>query len=722
MSAHDQNRGVVEVETLRPRLRDGLRFSVQEQTGGRVCVIEDCEGSRFHRAGLEEYRFIRALDGTRTVASILAQFARDGGGESFTEAEAVQILRWLKDNHLLVVESGRAGGEREAAQRSLMHAMSWLNPLTIRIPLARPDRFFAAIEPRLRWALGGAGFIVWLLVVLTGAGHVAMNWPRFERDFDGILARENWLWLLLVWAVLKLVHELAHGLFCKHFGAAVREMGMMLVVFMPMGYVDATASIGLASKWQRIGVACAGMYAEFFLAAISAVVWARSGDGLVANVAHNAVFTGTVVTLFFNANPLMRFDSYYVLAELLGIPNLATRGRAWMHSALSWLCLGASSKPSVPHGREEWCVALYGIGAAVWQIVVSAGLLAGAAVALRGGGLFFAVCAAAMWLASPLWRLAKTLSPSSGTVNWRTAGWRLAALASLAGAALFLPFHRSVSSPGVVELADTIVLRAECPGFVEKVHVHDGELVEAGQLLVSLANDEASTALARSRIEHAGQQMRSQVARAKKAIAESQAEQAKADALKTTAANNAAYLATLEIRAPFAGRVMGRNLDRIAGAFLQNGEEIVRLGRADSCDVKIALDQESEPHFRDAGAAPLRVRIEGRSGAFDATLTRVEARATRELIDPALTVLGGGPLALRRIEQSAADDPNAGNDAPAFELAEPHFAAVARLENSEPMSAGQIAHVKLQSPRAVNLWELAQGALGRWLKRYADQG
>src|SRR5260221_1302032 len=183
----DQNRSVVEAEWLRPRLRDGLRLSIQEQGGDRVCVIEDRQAWRFHRVGLAEFRFIRALDGTRTVASILAQLARAGGGDSFTDAEALQMIRWLKDNHLLEIESTRSGGEHAAAARSLLGAITWLNPLIAKIPLARPDRFFTAAERSLRWALGSFGFALWCAAVLAGAGAVAMDWPRFSRGFDGIL-------------------------------------------------------------------------------------------------------------------------------------------------------------------------------------------------------------------------------------------------------------------------------------------------------------------------------------------------------------------------------------------------------------------------------------------------------------------------------------------------------------------------------------------------------
>jgi putative peptide zinc metalloprotease protein len=183
-------------------------------------------------------------------------------------------------------------GERENAQQAMRFAATWLNPLVCKIPLFRPDRFFTAVEPKVRFALGWWGFVVWALVVLAGAAQVGMEWPQFSADTQGILARDNWLWLFLAWAGLKVAHEFSHGAFCKHFGAAVREAGAILVLFVPMGFVDATASLGLASRARRIMVSAAGIYLEFFIAALAAVVWAKTEPGTVHNVAHNVDLSG----------------------------------------------------------------------------------------------------------------------------------------------------------------------------------------------------------------------------------------------------------------------------------------------------------------------------------------------------------------------------------------------------------------------------------------------
>ncbi len=711
-----ENFSVREAEALRPRLRDGLRFSIQEQRGRRVCVVEDPAASRFHRVGLAEYRFMRALDGTRPVAGLLAQLAREGG-DGFTEGEALHILRWWKDQHRLAVESARGGlSDREHGEQAWRAAATWLNPLVCKLPLFQPDRFFTRVEPRLRPALGWAGFVVWLIGVLIGVAHVSMDWRRFAADTNGFFARDNWLWLFVAWVGLKVAHEFAHGLFCKRFGAVVREAGAIFVLFVPMGYVDATASLGLASRWRRIMVAAAGLYMEFFLAALAAVVWARTMPGPLHTLAHDAVVTGTALTLFFNANPLMRFDGYYILSDLLDVPNLATRGRGWCQRAFSWLLLGASSaRPLRPDSREAWIVAIYGVAAWLWQLLVFAGLLVGASVALRGGGLLLAVIAGAAWVALPVARFGSSLVSSirAGTGQFWGLAVRAAAVAALAAAVLWVPWHRSVSGDGVVEMAETQILRVECPGFVAREMVRDGEVVAAGRVLVELVNDEAASELARSRLALEQQELRARLAYTRGDVAAFQSERARSEALRKEVAERERYLATREIRAPFAGRVTNRRLGQLRGVFFRPGEEIARLGQADVSEIKIAVSERDEPQFRAALGEPVRARIAGRGGALPGALTRVEARASRVLFHTALTAQAGGPLPLRPPEEGR--DQN--SQAPAYELAEPHFTAIVQLAAGPALAPGEMARVRFRGGRAVTLWSEAQGGIARWLRQ-----
>ena len=705
------NYSIRELESLRPRLRDGLVFSVQEQGGERVCVIEDTASSRFFRVGFGEYRFFRSLDGTQTVAMILARLARDGGGDSYTEHEALQMLRWLKDNHLLAVESDRATSDAEHKQRAWRSAATWLNPLTVRVPLARPDRFFAWLATKMRPLLGWLGFLIWLGVMLAGSAHGAVDWMRFQHGFDGILASKNWLWLLLIWAGLKIVHECGHGILCRHFGARVREVGLIFILLIPMGYVDATASLGLASRWRRIAVACAGVYVELFFAALAALWWSGTPDGPAATLLHNTIVMGSVVTLFFNANPLMRFDGYYVMSDVLGIPNLATRGRGWFMRALNWLLLGAKKmRPERPHTRREWLIAGYGVAAWVWQLIVFAGILMGASVLLRGGGLVFAVLAGVMWIGVPLFGFVRQMADSlrGGAGRLPALGIRLALVLAFVAAVLFVPYHKTVVASGVVEFGDTHVLRADCPGFVEKIHAHDGDVVAAGALLVELRNDEAAADLAKARRDLDAQSQRARLAYTRGDVASYQAEQARVESARKTMRELEAFLGTLQIRAPIAGRVSSRLLSQKSGAFIGRGEEVLSIGESAGREEKLAVGQDAEPHFRAAGKGAVRVRVAGRGNVLDAKLDRLDDNATRSLPHAALTALADGPLPVRRSEDEQGR----------YELAEPHIIATVKLGEASDLADGELARVKFRSPVSVTFFAEMRAAVARWVKNY----
>ncbi len=704
------NYSVRELESLRPKLREDLAFSVQEHGGERVCVIEDAAASKFHRVGFNEYRFFQSLDGTQTVAAILSRLARDSKGDTYSEHESLQMLRWLKDQHLLTVESARAKTDTEQNQRALKSAATWLNPLLVRIPIGRPDRFFAKLAEWSRPILGMGGFIVWLLVVGFGVTQIAMEWSRFRRGFDLVLSRDNWLWLGLVWAFLKVLHEIGHGVYCRYFGAKVREFGAILVLFIPMGYVDATASIGIASKWRRIMVACAGMYVELFIAGLAALWWSNTPDGRLATVLHNTIITGSLFTLFFNANPLMRFDGYYILSDLIGVPNLATRSRTWFQRVAGWLLTGAKGlRPSLPRTREDGIIALYGVLSWFWQILVLAGLLLAASALFKGGGLLFAVMAGTVWMAMPLVGFLRNIS---GNGSVRGMALRVALAAALIATAIFFPYRKTVVAPGVVEFADTRIIRAECAGFVERVHVRDGDVVAEGTLLVELRNDEATAGLERLRRELEAQEQRARHAFSRDDVAAYQTEISRVDSLRKAVVENSAFLATLKIHAPIAGRASSRMLPNLPGIFMKPGAEILRIGEAEGREIKIAVAQEAEPHFRAALGQPVQVRIEGRSAFFTAQLERFAGEATRTIPHRALTAPANGPLPVRRAESASAE-------AEKYELIDPHFSATIRLPaQAAPLADGEMARIKFRSTKSVTLFNEARSAVERWVRKF----
>jgi putative peptide zinc metalloprotease protein len=645
----------------------------------------------------------------QTVAAILTRLAQRAGGQTFSENEALEVLQWLRQNDLLAVASNVTNKHQN--ELKLWKSALWLNPLLLRIPLARPDRFFAWLATKTRILLGPLGFVIWLAVLIWGAGAIALNWESFAHDFVGVIWQYNGALLLAVWLVIKILHEISHGVFCRHFGAGVREVGVFWILFFPISYVDATPSLALASKWRRAMVALAGIYMDLFVAACAAIVWASTDTGIVRTIAHQAVIAGTIVSLFFNANPLMRFDGYYVLSELLDIPNLATRGRERIARLGIWLLSGSPAvRPEWPRDKREWVITIYGLASWLWQFIVVAGLLVTASVLLRGGGLILAFIAAILWLAPPLVRAARRLPRSAGLqpkTAW-TFAIRLFAVIGLVAAALFVPFKRPVSSTGVVEWADTRVVRADCPGFIENIYVADDDFVQAGQLLIDLRNDEAVSELAAARDALNEQVLRARTAYARTEVGAYQAEQARVSAFETAYNDQRRYVSTLQVRASQAGRVANRQLSNSQGKFFRTGDELLRLGKPNGYDIKIAVSQSQEPHFRTALQKAVKAHIVGRAKTYDGRLVRVEAKASREIYHPALTAMAGGPVAVRQTEV-----PDKRSDS--HELAEAHFMATAHIEASDALQPGEIARLTFWSDQRVTLWQETQNLISRWI-------
>jgi putative peptide zinc metalloprotease protein len=721
-----ENPHVREIEGLRPRLREDLRFSIQEHRGERLCMVEDPVSGRFHRMGLAEFQFARALDGRATVAELLARLAREKRVEGFSEGEALRILSWLWEQGLLVRASREGGARVEPRAAAPLRTLQWLNPLCVRVPLGCPDGFFVWLERWMRWALGGGGCVLWCVVVAAGALAVGMNSERFGATFDGFLSRENWWALALVWLLLKVVHECGHGVFCTHFGARVREAGVIFVLFIPIGYVDATASVGLASRRQRMMVSAAGLYAEFFAAAAAALVWAATPPGLVNTLAHNAVITGTVLTAFFNLNPLMRFDGYFLLSEALDIPNLASRGRQWWLAALRWALTGLRGlAPTRPRSIEQFQVAAYGAAAWVWQVLVLAGLVVAAGALLRGGGLLLSAVAVIAWFALPLGHFFGGIARELGGHPARWAGFLLRAgvAVALVAGLWWLPTHRTVRAHAVVELAEAQVLRADCPGFLEALQVADGQRVAAGSVVAVLRNEEMESRLRALRWELQQQQLRVRVAQVGGDLAAAQAEQARVRALRDAQVEQERLVASLKVRAPRDGIALVRDAARLPGRFFQHGEEICRVGRPEECDLRTAVRQADEGPFRARLGESVEVRIEGRSGMLRGTVVSVDAQAGRVAPHPVLGADAGGPLDLRRKAENAAPRESAAAtdgrlEDGAFELAEPHFAAVIRVAQAG-LRPGEVARVRFPAGAWEPMGNRVRAAVERWWRGYA---
>ena len=333
-----------------------------------------------------------------------------------------------------------------------------------------------------------------LLLICGGVVVIATHGDRFIASSHLIFSPHNWLSMALVWVGLKIFHELAHALVCKRYGGEVREAGLIFILFAPAAFVDVTSSWRFPSKWQRIHVAAAGMYVELVLAALAAMVWSQAESVVLRHALFNTIVMASLSTLVFNANPLMRFDGYYILGDLLEIPNLATEGSRFVRQLAARVFYGRVPPARELLGVRGWVVRLYGLAAWLWRLVVCISLLAAASILFKGAGLVLGVAGAVCWFGKPVVRSGCAICIAAITN-------RLCCRCEPAVVAAVLR-RRSLCDAGVDAVAGNghgtgrrrvhrSVDRSQRapPGFVDKIHVRDGQHVEAGDLLLELRND-----------------------------------------------------------------------------------------------------------------------------------------------------------------------------------------------------------------------------------------
>ena len=317
------------VAGLTPCLRGHLRVHRHVYRGRVWYVIEDRVAGRQHRFNPAAYRVLRMFDGKSTLQSIWDQLLVELRDDSPTQDEIVNLLGQLNASDLVSFDATADVAElferREKQDRQRLMSRL-LNPMSLRFPLWDPDVFLRHLA---RWARPVPMWLtvaLWLAVVVPALILVPPHWSELTLNFgDRLMSADN-LWVLaLTFPLLKAAHEVAHGLVVRLRGGEVHEMGLMLLVLYPVPYVDASAANAFVRKGYRILVGMAGMLAEVWLAAIAFFFWLVLEPGIARSVMYNLVVVGSVSTVLFNANPLLRYDGYYVLSDLLEIPNLGQR-------------------------------------------------------------------------------------------------------------------------------------------------------------------------------------------------------------------------------------------------------------------------------------------------------------------------------------------------------------------------------------------------------------
>lgn len=567
------------VAGLRVSLRPTVKVRKQLFRGETWYILSDPFNNQFFRLRPEAHDLVIRLGPRRTVEEVWLECLQRRPDEAPGQEDVIQLLTQLYFANLLYFEVSADSAklfERYRRRRQREIKSKLLSIMFVRLPLIDPDRFLRRLQPLFKLIFSPLGLIAWLLAVAAAGKLVIDRFDQVADQVQGILAPDNLFLLYAGLVIIKTLHEFGHAALCRRFGGEVHTMGVMLLVFTPLPYMDATSSWSFRSRWQRALVGGAGMIVEVFVAALATFLWAYTGPGTLHSLAYNMMFIASVSTVLFNANPLLRFDGYYILSDLLDIPNLHTRAKGHLrHLAERYLFGYKDSNSPTESLKEAGWLTVFGILAGIYRVVVFTGIILFVADKFLLAGLLMAMVCVISWVVVPVYKLIKYLasSPRLARTRLRAVTVVVCFLVALTTVLAIVPFPNRFRAPGVLEAVTYARIVNDAPGYLRTVLAASGRLVQAGTPLVELSDRELELEIAAVEAQRA-----ESVAMYRKAMRQQKADlqpiRKRLETIEAKLADLKKQQADLVIRARQAGIWVAPEIQDMAGAWLSRGTVI----------------------------------------------------------------------------------------------------------------------------------------------------
>ena len=683
------------VAQQRIRLRPSVRVRKQFFRGETWHIAHDSYGDQYFRFRPEAWDFIGRLDGTRTVDEVWRSCLERNGDNAPGQGEVVQMLSQLYAANL-VVSDVPADVAQLFERLQKRKAREWkariFGIFFLRLRLWDPDSFLTRTLPYVRPLMSKVGAVFWLLLTGLALAVVFSSWDKLTSHTGNVLDPSNLPLLFVSFALAKLVHEFGHGYAVKRFGGEVHAMGITLLVFTPIPYVDATAAWAFRERWKRVWVGSAGMIVEMALASVAAFVWAATAPGTLNALAYNLMLVASVSTLIFNINPLLRFDGYYILSDLTDSPNLQPRSTRMLQHLTERYAFGGRFSRSPAHSRREasW-LSIFGVAGWIYRVFITFTIILFVADKYFGLGLLAAVVTAIGMFVIPLVKGVQYLVAEPRIERVRGRAWAVTGgvLAVLVLLLAVVPAPRHFRAPGVLRAENSAYVLSRASGYVKGFRSDSSELktgdviatLESPELLLAIRASQAEleqlAALERHNLreEPAGLA----VTRERRRVTEARMRElmAELDALTVTAARPGRWAM------PEATDITGRWYPR--GAFF--GEIVPEDGAWEFFAV-VSQDDASAAFDAVESGRKAEIRFPGSAGrVVRPKALRIIPGQQTTLPSPALGWTGGGPIQIRE------------GDDTGRQAAEPFFLIVATVPADEAgLWHGRTGRTRLQLP------------------------
>lgn len=619
--------------------------------GSPSWTLHDPARNRFYRLAWPEFEIISRWD-AGTIAALTERL--DAETTLHIDSEDIEALaRFLMNFDLLSMHGPqatanlvqKAAKQRETWGRWLLH-----NYLFMRIPLVRPDRFLSETYPYIRWIFSRPFALAIATIGLTGLYLIARQWDTFLHTFVDMFTIAGAVSFGVTLMCLKVVHELGHAYTAKRFGCRVPNLGVALLVMVPVLYTDVNEGWKLTSRRQRVAIGLAGVTAELCCAAIAACAWGFLSDGPARSVAFLVATTTWVTTVLLNLSPFMRYDGYYVLSDWLETPNLHTRAfalaRWWLRETL--FGFGDPVPEEFPPHRRRLLIA-FALVTWIYRFSLFIGIaLVVYHFALKVIGIAMMIVEVGYFLLRPIVSEIMVWIRRRGELRWSSrtmlTGGSVLALAAL----LFVPWRSGIEMPALLKSRQHIdVFVPEVGARIQSIDARNGDEVGKGATLFHLASPDLDYKLAhaRSEVEIAEQQMNARgidpALLARSQVTEREYQEAISE-YRTLLDQKS----RLDVMAPISGRVVDLAEDLEPGLWLPPKSRLASVVDPAQALAEAYIDESDLERVAPGDTATFHPEADDRI-SVPLRVAEIARANTRQLREPYLTSVHGGPIAAR---------------------------------------------------------------------------
>lgn len=638
-------------------------------------VVQHPSNNQFFRLNQPAYYFVGLLDGKRTVSQAWKLASEQLGDNAPTQGEAIHLMGQLYTSNLLLAD---LPGDTEALFRRYRKRIRreiqgyLMNLLFIRIPIFDPDHFLDRWLPIFGKLFTWFGLLLLVALMSAGAYALAGKWGDLFAKGKDVLDPSNLFYLYIGTVLVKVIHEFGHSFACKKFGrdsgsgGEVHVMGIMFLIFTPMPYMDASSAWALRSKWHRVVIGAAGMMVELGVASVAAIAWANTSDGTVHTILFNMMFVASVSTVLFNANPLLRYDGYYILSDLLEIPNLSQRATDYMKYLVRryiWRVRNLQC-PAHSGGERAWFI-IYGISSTIYRAIIYVGIILFVYRQLPFVGMFMALAGGAAFMIVPAVKFLHYLGTSGELMRVRA--WAVTSsflfLGGILGALGLVSFPDRFVSEGVSEPFSMAAVYALEDGAVDTdtpVIVSGTRVYKDKTVILRASNPELQAQYRSLLAQKQEMEIKRDIARAatqdrdddpknspENAIAAANIYQGQVDAIDEQIKHVAQQIDRLTLKSPLDGEFTSPDIDRLPNAYLKRGQEVGVVADLDNPIIRFTVPQKMAAVVLNETATHLTMRLEGRpQDEFGGQIIAKLPAGQEQLPSAALGFPAGGSMAV----------------------------------------------------------------------------